>query len=145
MVLIFIYAHSLPFYIENQILYTPSQGKWSMFYILLWQFEWMNMSMTFSTEIKQNVVAIFVINGMLSCLPCFVNKNVDINFRSVLICFYIFNDNFFFYLRFVCEMKMTILSYIVICLPICWLTVTYKLTFRRIQRIFNQQHPGYTS
>jgi SAM-dependent MidA family methyltransferase len=52
--------------------------------------------MTFSTEIKQNVVAIFVTNEMLSCLPCFVNKNVDINFRSVLICFYIFNDNWFF-------------------------------------------------
>ena len=31
-----------------------------MFYILPWQFEWMNMSFTFSTEIYHYMVAIFV-------------------------------------------------------------------------------------
>jgi hypothetical protein len=38
----------------------------------------MNMSMTFSTEIKQNVVAIFVINGMLSSFTyMFFYSNFD--------------------------------------------------------------------
>jgi hypothetical protein len=31
---LFLYAQSLPFSTENQKLYTPWQGKWSMLYIL---------------------------------------------------------------------------------------------------------------
>jgi hypothetical protein len=48
---LFLYAHSAilalsALKIKHCI---PAKGKWSMLYILFWQFEWMNTSLTFTT------------------------------------------------------------------------------------------------
>ena len=70
--------------------HTSSQGVWFMFHIMFWQFEWMNMSLTFSTEIKYYVVAIFVYDGMQSCFPSTFSTTTSAYVKA--------------YLRFVCDL-----------------------------------------
>jgi hypothetical protein len=104
--------------------YTPSQGTWSMFYILRCQLEWMNTSLSFSTEIWHYMVANFVSDRTLSCLSRFVNfastfsikRYAWIKYNSV-----VWNRQQIFRISF-----------------------TQRLTLRRISRTSNQRNPHFT-
>ena len=90
MILIFHLPSPYPLHWKiNSILHHKFNGSW--------QFEWMNTSLTFFTEIYHSFI---VSNGTLSCLFSFVRFTSTFKKNSVC-------------MRFVCQLNMTMLSYTV--------------------------------
>ena len=107
----------------------PPQGKCSMFYILPWQYEWMNMYLTFSRDIE-HYVTIFISNGALHCSPCFVNFASTFSIKTLFLLSHIwvkYNNNVVLHR-----------------LLIFHISVTKRLTLRKIQRTPGHLQPSFT-
>jgi len=72
--MVLIFYLPIPYFFHWMPDTTYSQGKWSMFYSLSWQFEWVNTSLVIFRifNIMCSPSLIFVSSGMLSCLSPFV-------------------------------------------------------------------------
>lgn len=114
--------------------YSPLQDKWSMFYILHWQFEWEkmsltfyhNMSLTFSTVIWHYMAVIFISIGTMSWLSRFFKFASTFPITRLTFC-----------LSEAC-LQVKYNNVVLHRLQIFRIPFTYQLTLRRIPKISNQ-------